>query len=131
MPEYLAPGVYVEEVAFGARPTPGVPTAIGEDELRAIARMLQERLAPFSPQWTDANHHDPGVALLELFAFLAEAQIYRTREPSERGRLHAARLAAAAFALIVDKPPAEGSVLNYARHLCGWRAWVVRRLARR
>ncbi|HZB37994.1 MAG TPA: hypothetical protein VE443_08345 [Beijerinckiaceae bacterium] len=123
MPEYLAPGVYVEEVAFNAKPIPGVPTAIGDDELRAIARLLRERLAPFSPQWTDPNHHDPGVTLLELFAFLGESLTYRAG--------HAARLAAAALALVVDKRPAQGSVLKYVRFLCGWRAWLVRSLARR
>ena len=131
MPEYLAPGVYVEEVAFNAKPIPGVPTAVGDDELRAIALMLRERLAWFSPQWTDANHHDPGVTLLELFAFLGESLTYRTGELPERGKLHAARLAAATLALIIDKRPAEGSVLKYVRHLCGWRARLVRWLARR
>ena len=73
----------------------------------------------------------PGVTLLELFAFLGESLTYRTGELPERGKLHAARLAAAALALIVDKPPAEGSVLKSRRFLCGWRAWLVRLLARR
>ena len=123
MPEYLAPGVYVEEVAFNAKPIARVPTSIGDDELRAIARTLYERLARFNPEWTDANHHDPGVTLLELFAFLDESLTYRAG--------HAARLAAAALALVVDKRPAQGSVLKYVRFLCGWRAWLVRWLARR
>src|SRR5262252_9356832 len=28
----------------------------------------------YSPQWTDHNRHDPGITLLELFAWLAEMQ---------------------------------------------------------
>lgn len=31
----------------------------------------------FAPEWTDHNVHDPGITLIELFAFLAEMQIFR------------------------------------------------------
>src|SRR5436853_7725614 len=30
----------------------------------------------YSPPWTDHNVHDPGITLLELFAWLAEQDIY-------------------------------------------------------
>jgi hypothetical protein len=31
----------------------------------------------YAPQWTDFNTHDPGITLLELFAWLSESLIYR------------------------------------------------------
>jgi hypothetical protein len=43
-------------------------------ELVAEGRSLIPRRAP---QWTDHNVHDPGVTLLELFAWLVEMDIYR------------------------------------------------------
>jgi hypothetical protein len=36
------------------------------------------------PTWTDHNFSDPGIALIELFAFLTEATIYQTNQISER-----------------------------------------------
>lgn len=44
------------------------------DQLVEEARALLPRLAP---GWTDHNAHDPGVTLLELFAWLAEMDSYR------------------------------------------------------
>src|ERR671921_178467 len=35
-------------------------------------------LIPFyAPEWTDHNIHDPGITTLELFAWVAEMDIYR------------------------------------------------------
>ena len=46
----------------------------------------------YAPEWTDHNYHDPGIMLIELLAFVADAQIYalsRTRcdERQAYGRL--------------------------------------------
>src|SRR3954471_20154818 len=109
MLEYLAPGIYVVEVEWRAKPIPGVPTRIDDEELRAIALIIRERLARFSPQWTDFNDSDPGVTLLELFAFLTESLLYREGRPSERGRRQAGRLAAAAPALVFAQEAATGA----------------------
>ena len=43
------------------------------DQLVALGRALIPTLAP---SWTDHNAHDPGIMLLELLAFIADAQIY-------------------------------------------------------
>lgn len=32
----------------------------------------------YAPAWTDFNAHDPGITLVELFAWLAEMDVYRT-----------------------------------------------------
>src|SRR5262245_56145248 len=50
------------------------------DELRA-------RLPIHNPEWTNFNRSDPGVTLLELFAFLTESLLYRTNQIPERNRL--------------------------------------------
>jgi hypothetical protein len=61
MIERVYPGVYLDEVAFKARPIDGVATAAP---------------AP-APAWTDANTHDPGITLLELLAYAIEPLQYR------------------------------------------------------
>ncbi|HUS09299.1 MAG TPA: putative baseplate assembly protein [Pyrinomonadaceae bacterium] len=38
----------------------------------------------YSPKWTDHNIHDPGITLIELFAWLAEMDIYRLNRIPER-----------------------------------------------
>jgi hypothetical protein len=34
------------------------------------------RLRPLAPAWTDHNAHDPGITLMELLAWVAEAELY-------------------------------------------------------
>lgn len=43
------------------------------DKLVEEARSLISR---YAPQWTDHNLHDPGITFIDLFAWLAEMQIY-------------------------------------------------------
>jgi predicted phage baseplate assembly protein len=44
-----------------------------------------KRLIPqFCPEWTDHNVSDPGVALVELFAWMTEGLLYRTNQVPER-----------------------------------------------
>lgn len=43
------------------------------DDLMEIGRA---RLPSLAPDWTDYNAHDPGITLMELLAFVAEAQMY-------------------------------------------------------
>lgn len=38
---------------------------------------LIRRIPAYTPEWTDHNESDPGVALLELFAYLGESLLYR------------------------------------------------------
>lgn len=56
---------------------------------RRWAELVDEAraLIPFyAPEWTDHNVHDPGITLVELFAWLAEAQIYQVNRVPERHR---------------------------------------------
>lgn len=44
------------------------------EQLRAE---LIQRIPTFTPEWTDHNDSDPGIALLDLFAFLGETMLFR------------------------------------------------------
>ena len=99
MPEYLYPGVYVEEVDAGTQGIPGVSTSIDSACLHSLVAELKEAVVAHVPEWTNWNDADPGVTLLQLFAFLTENLLYRANDVPERGRTAALRAAAALFAL--------------------------------
>lgn len=44
------------------------------DDLKAE---LRRRIPAYTPDWTDYNESDPGIALIELFAWLADILVYR------------------------------------------------------
>jgi hypothetical protein len=54
------------------------------DQLVAEARA---RVPVHTPEWTNLNESDPGVTLLELFAFLTENLLYRSNRIPEANRL--------------------------------------------
>src|SRR4030095_9132599 len=54
------------------------------------ARSLIPRAAP---RWTDHNVHDPGMTFIELFAWLAEMQIYQLNRVGQQHREAFGRLA--------------------------------------
>jgi hypothetical protein len=78
MPEYVYPGVYVEELGAGIRPIPPVP--LDDEALKSIAAELRRAVAAYAPEWTStgSNESDPGITLLELFAFLGESLRFRS-----------------------------------------------------
>jgi hypothetical protein len=47
-----------------------------------------------APEWTGYNESDPGVTLLDVFAFLAESLLFRANQIPERGRAVALQAAA-------------------------------------
>jgi hypothetical protein len=60
------------------------------------AQLVEEarQLIPsLTSDWTDHNIHDPGITFLELFAWLAEMQIYRVNRIGDRHREVFAKLA--------------------------------------
>src|SRR5690349_7218895 len=52
--------------------------ALVEDATRLIRRR--------APEWTDHNRHDPGITLVELFAWLAEMQHYYLNQVTDEHR---------------------------------------------
>lgn len=77
MPEYVYPGVYVEELGgeAGVHPIPGVP--LDDAALASIAKELRRAVAVHAPDWTSSNESDPGIVLVEVLAFLGESLRYR------------------------------------------------------
>jgi len=56
---------------------------------RGYQELLDEALALIpvhNPEWTNFNRSDPGVTLVELFAFLTEALVYRANQIPESNR---------------------------------------------
>lgn len=53
------------------------------DDLVAEGRALIPR---YAPGWTDHNIHDPGVTLIELFAWVIEQELYRANRVPARSR---------------------------------------------
>jgi predicted phage baseplate assembly protein len=45
---------------------------------------LLRRIPAYTPEWTDQNESDPGVALIELFAWLAEMILYRLNKVPDK-----------------------------------------------
>jgi predicted phage baseplate assembly protein len=56
-----------------ALPAPNLDDRRFQDLVDDAKRLLQERC----PAWTDHNVHDPGVTLIELFAWMTEQVVYR------------------------------------------------------
>lgn len=54
------------------------------DELLADAKL---RLRRYCPEWTDYNDSDPGIALVQLFAWLTELMLYRINQVPEKNYL--------------------------------------------
>jgi len=56
---------------------------------RRYQQLLDEALARipvYTPEWTNFNESDPGVTLIEVFAFLTENLLYRSNQVPERNR---------------------------------------------
>lgn len=70
MPEFLYPGVYLEETA-AAHPIEGVPTSVDRTRQQILADELRRTVRIHAPEWTGSNESDPGITLAELVAFLA------------------------------------------------------------
>jgi hypothetical protein len=73
-------------------------------DTRTYQDLLNEALARIpihNPEWTNFNRSDPGVTLLELFAFLTESLLYRANQIPERNRL--------AFLSLLGVPPRPAS----------------------
>ena len=99
-PEYLAPGVYVEESDAEPRSIEGVSTSTAGFTGVYAHEMT---LPAYRPEWTDPNRADPGITLVELLAWLTEAVLYR------RGGRPDAR--AANIAVFVSTGPLDGKRL--------------------
>ena len=66
-----------------------MPLPLPNLDTRRWADLVEEgrALVPrYAPRWTDHNVHDPGITLIELFAWLVEADVYRANHISRKCR---------------------------------------------
>src|SRR2546423_5606588 len=66
-----------------------MPLQIPSIDDRRYQDLLSEALARIpvhNPEWTNFNQSDPGVTLVELFAFMTENLLYRCNQIPERNR---------------------------------------------
>ena len=66
-----------------------MPITIPNLDNRRYQELVQETLARVpvhTPEWTNFNKSDPGVTVVELFAFLAENMLYRANQIPDRNR---------------------------------------------
>jgi hypothetical protein len=75
------------------------PPVLDDRVYQDLVDEILQRVAVHSPEWTDFNESDPGVALLELFAYYTESLRYRSARVGQKGRGAALRLSAIASAL--------------------------------
>lgn len=112
MPTYQYPAVYVTEVEAQVRPIEGVSTLtaalLGPD---CLAR-LRARIERLPPNWTDARGGDPGIALLELSAWISESLLYRGGRMPDRAARSLSRVAAASLQSLQGRGLPKGSALK-------------------
>src|SRR6266498_2859205 len=102
-----------------------MPLTIPTLDNRTYQELLDEALARIpvhNPEWTNFNRSDPGVTLVELFAFLTENLLYRSNQIPERNRrkflallgvpLQAAEAARGLVALANERGPLQTITLN-------------------
>src|SRR3954463_5288901 len=46
-------------------------------DFEALTEQARSLIPRFAPSWTDHNLHDPGITLLDLFAWIVDQQVYR------------------------------------------------------
>src|SRR5213083_2671873 len=66
-----------------------MPLQIPSIDDRRYQDLVTEALARIpvhNPEWTNFNRSDPGVTLIEVFAFLTESLLYRADQIPERNR---------------------------------------------
>ena len=90
-----------------------------EAAYRDFAEALRERVAAHTPEWTGGNDSDPGISLVELFAFLTESLLYRANLIPERGRASAIRLAQSALMLAGPAAAVTPGTLERLRYFAG------------
>jgi hypothetical protein len=96
-----------------------LPTPILDDRSwQQLRDELVRRIPVYAPEWTDHNPSDPGITLLELFAFLGENLLFRFNQIPESTRLEFLRLldvpmrpARPARAMLALTPTAGSEVL--------------------
>jgi hypothetical protein len=62
-------------------------TSLDDERFSEIAERARKLIISYAPEWTDHNPHDPGITLLELFAWMKEMQQYELDQITSASRL--------------------------------------------
>jgi hypothetical protein len=102
-----------------------MPITLPQIDDRRYQQLLDDALARIpvhTPEWTNFNKSDPGVTLVEVFAFLTESLLYRANQIPERNRkkflqllglpLNPSASARGLVSFINDRGPLETLTLN-------------------
>jgi predicted phage baseplate assembly protein len=71
---------------------PIVPPQLDDLRYDTIVERLLRRIPVYTPEWTDWNDSDPGVTLIQLFAYLAEQVGYRLNQVPEKNHIELLKL---------------------------------------
>ncbi len=77
-----------------------------------LVELGRSSIPGLAPAWTDHNAHDPGIMLIELISWIAEAQIYSLSRMRRDERLAYARLLG-----VTPRPPAPARTLIWPTEL--------------
>src|SRR5579859_1637825 len=88
---------------------------------QSLVDEAKSRIPHYCPEWTDHNVSDPGVALIELFAWMTDLLLYRVNQVPDRVyvklldligiRLEAPRSASAPVTFYLSAPPVNDVVI--------------------
>src|SRR5579872_115990 len=63
---------------------PLITPRLDDRRFQDIVDEAKSRIPIYCPEWTDHNVSDPGVALIELFAWMTDLLIYRVNQVPDR-----------------------------------------------
>ncbi|HET7539649.1 MAG TPA: hypothetical protein VFK05_07250, partial [Polyangiaceae bacterium] len=64
---------------------PIFPLNVDDRSFEDLVLEAKRRIVAYTPEWTDFNESDPGITLVQLFAWLTQTMLYRlNRVPDDR-----------------------------------------------
>jgi len=79
---------------------------LDERRFEDILREAQLRIPRYAPEWTDFNESDPGITLVQLFAWLTEMMLYQMNRVPERNYIKFLQL------LGIELQPAQSATVH-------------------
>ncbi len=84
---------------------------LDDRDFRQLVEEARRRIMQSSPGWTDLSPGDPGMVLLELFAYLTETMIYRLNRVPDKMYIEFLRL----IGIRLQPPSAASTSLLFSR----------------
>ena len=60
---------------------------LDDRKFQDLVNEAREKIPQLCPEWTDHNVSDPGIAMIELFAWMTEVLIYRANQVPDKNHL--------------------------------------------